>query len=232
MDVADSFYRRVLRGLFLVSFALLSINARAGDEQIWTAVAINGPVQQDSRWLAWFDGHARFRDQGSDLDVSIIRPAIGWRLNSRVDLWAGYAWVNTERPGRDVHEERLWQQATYGLGNFAGGKLSGRTRLEQRERSSGSDTGWRLRQMLRYGRPLPESPWGLVVSTELFAGLNEADWGQRSGFDQGRTFFGASRALSPKARVEFGYLNQHIRIAGSPPDRTNHNLSVAFFATL
>ena len=47
----------------------------------------------------------------------------------------------------------MFQQATLFVRDLPG-ELQSRTRLEQRWRTDGRDTGWRLRQMLRYEYPV------------------------------------------------------------------------------
>lgn len=230
---------RLQRRLASLSVLLLAVagyapgRAVADDRQAWTALFVNGPVSRGSRLLGWFDGHARFREDGDELDVSLLRPGLGWRVGPKLDLWIGYARIETQRAGDDVEEERAWQQATYPVAKWAGGSLSGRTRLEQRFRDTGDDTGWRLRQFFRYARPsASHERFGLLASTEVFYSLNEADWGQRSGFDQNRALLGGYYQPSARWRVEAGYMHQYIRVAGPRPDLTHHNLSVAVFALL
>ena len=203
--------------------------ASGSDFQAWSAVAINGPVKEDSNLMLWFDGHARFRDDASDLGVSIIRPALGWRLNPKLTLWGGYARVTGHRTGPNIEEDRIWQQATYPIATIFGGNLSGRTRLEQRFRKVGSDTGHRFRQFTRWAKPLDNPAASVVIWSELFLGLNDTDWGQRSGYDQHRLFLGMGWQLSDNMRIEGGYLNNHI---DGSPGPTNHNISLTIFARL
>lgn len=213
--------------------ALAPDAVRADDNQSWNALFVNGPVAEGSRLLAWFDGHARYGADGESLDVTILRPGVGWRVGPKLDLWVGYARVDTLRAGPDLEEDRAWQQASFPIGELAGGRLTGRTRLEQRFRDTGDDTGWRLRQFFRWSRPLASNPrLGLLASTELFFGLNTADWGQRSGFDQNRGLVGGYYQPSAAWRFEAGYMHQYIRVGGPRPDRTNHNLSLTFFMLL
>jgi hypothetical protein len=217
----------------LVALAALAAPASAAahdDRQVWTAAFASGPVQEGSRVLAWFDGHARFREEGERLDVTIVRPGIGWRVSPRLDLWAGYAHVTLRRPGPDGEEHRAWQQATYPIADIAGGRLTGRTRLEQRFREGGDDTGLRLRQFVRWSRPIAASDVSVVVSNETFIGINDTDWGQADGYDQNRAFVGLGWQVAPKLRLEAGYMNQHIDVS-SGPDRRNDNLLVSAFAT-
>lgn len=207
--------------------------AVADDTQAWFAVFANGPVSADSKLLVWFDGHARYRNDAEELDTTILRPGVGWRVGKGLDLWVGYARIETQRTGRDLIEDRAWQQASYPVAEWLGGRLTGRTRLEQRFRETGSDTGWRLRQMFRYARPFAaDKRFGLLVSTEIFANFDSTDWGQRSGFDQNRALFGGYFQPSKHLRVEAGYMHQHIRVAGPAPDRRNDNLSLTVVVPL
>ena len=212
--------------------ATLSVPATANDNQLWSALAVNGPVDEDSNLLLWFDGHARFRDDASDLGVSIIRPGIGWRASANLDLWLGYARVTSHLDGPDIAENRIWQQATYPVTTVLGGSVSGRTRLEQRFRETGDDTGWRLRQFVRWARPLEGTPVSFVLANEVFVGLNGADWGQRSGFDQNRGFAGINWKIRDNLAVEAGYLNNLLDRGDGFDDQMNHNLSVALFVNL
>lgn len=203
--------------------------ARADDTQGWGALFVNGPVGRDSRVLVWFDAHARYRNDAEDLDVTILRPGVGWRVGKSLDLWVGYARVETQRTGPDLVEDRAWQQATYPVAEWFGGRLTGRTRLEQRFRDTGSDTGWRVRQFFRYARPFAaDGRFGLLLWNETFLTFNDTDWGQRSGFDQNRALVGGYFHPHPRLRLEAGYMNQYIRGPGPAPDRTNDVVSLAF----
>lgn len=225
---------RMVKKLFLllsVVAVLFASKASADDSQAWSAIAINGPLEENSNFLLWFDGHARFQIGDNELGVTIIRPGIGWQVTDKLKLWLGYAWVTGRRDGPDVKEERIWQQATYPVAQFFGGRLSGRTRLEQRTRDGGSDTGWRLRQSWRWSRPVEGTKLSFIVANETFFGLNDADWGQRDGYDQNRAFLGLGWQATPKVRVDTGYLNNHID-RGSAGDRTNHIIALALSVAL
>jgi len=224
---------RIHRQAMLLAAALLSAVAAApaagGDTQGWSALAISGPVQPDSRFLLWFDSHARFRDDSSELGVTIARPGVGWRVGERSALWLGYGRITNHLDGPNIGENRIWQQATFPLGTVFGGSLSNRTRLEQRFREDGADTGHRLRQFLRWARPLTET-FSAVAWNELFIGLNTTDWGQRDGFDQNRLFAGGAWHIKDKLRLELGYLNNRLGRPGD--DQTNHNVSLSLFLSL
>lgn len=202
--------------------------AHADDDQTWLAVNASGPVAKDSKVLVWLDMHHRSFSSSGERDVTIVRPGMGFRVSPALDVWIGYAWVTIAREGKDVREERFWQQATYPLGEFLGGQLSGRTRLEQRTRDGSDDVGVRLRQQLRYAYRFEDSPFGLVAWNEAFLGLNETRWGQRSGFDQNRLFAGLSFNAASNLRFEAGYLNQFISGSSADIERDNLQMSATY----
>lgn len=210
---------------------LPSVAAASSDTQLWGALAVTGAVNDDSRALVWFDGHARSRDNVSDLGVSIIRPGVGWRVNDKLSLWVGYASVVARRENAaNLRENRIWQQATFAIGEFAGGNFSGRTRLEQRFSDLGNDTGWRIRQFVRYARPFEDTNYSFIAWNELFVGFNDTDWGARAGYDQNRTFIGGGWQVVKNIRLEGGYLLNNINRDG--PSVTNHVISFGIFAAL
>jgi hypothetical protein len=223
-----------LAAVVAATVALLSA-AQAQDDsdfQAWSAVFLTAKPSDDSRLLLWFDGHARFSNDASRLGVSILRPAVGWRVSDNLDVWAGYARVVSRSDSApEVEEDRLWQQATYPISDVLGGRLTGRTRLEQRFRGTGEDTGHRLRQFVRWERRLEGTPFSALVADEFFVNFNDADWGQRSGFDQNRLFIGGALHLSKRARFEGGYLNNILNVAG-PDNQMNHNVFFQLFVNL
>lgn len=207
-----------------------SVQAEDNDFQAWSALAIAGPIKEDNRLLVWLDAHARFRDDAGDLGVTILRPGVGWRVSDHLNLWLGYARVVSRlNNNSDIDEDRIWQQATYSLGNIAGGSLSGRSRLEQRFRDTGDDTGWRYRQFLRWeGLKSNSVDFTLVVWNELFLNINDADWGQEDGFNQNRLFLGGAWRYPNLGRFELGYLNNAINTPGRD-NQYNNNLSATLF---
>ena len=198
------------------------------DEQAWINLTAIGPVSGDLVYFA--EVQPRFGN-GARLDQLLLRGAVGWKLSPSVTLYQGYAHVVTAiENGRDINEERSFQQLNLALGKPLRGELSSRTRVEQRWRSNGNDMGWRLREMLRYEHPLKPGSDAVngLVWTEAFIALNDTDWGARSGFDQLRTFVGAEIGLPGASTVELGYLNQTInQTAGRT--RINHAASVTLW---
>jgi len=214
------------------AFVMPVASARAEtthDEQAWINLTATGSLSGDLVYFA--ELQPRIGDGVSRIDQLLLRGAVGWRLSPAVTVYQGYAHVAVPiEGGRDINEERSFQQLSLALGKPLGGELSSRTRLEQRWRSNGRDVGWRLREMLRYEHALKPGSDAVnaLVWSEAFLALNDTDWGAKSGFDQLRTFVGTEIGLRGASTVELGYLNQTIN---QPAGRTrmNHVASVTLW---
>ena len=188
-----------------------------------------GPVSGDLIYFA--EIQPRVGNGASQVEQTILRGAIGWKLSSSLSVYQGYGHIMLpSQGGRDVNEERSFQQINWIIGTPRRGELSSRTRLEQRWRSDGNGTGWRLREMLRYEKPLKQGSDAVnaLVYAEGFTALNSTDWGQKAGFDQVRSFAGAEIKLVGKSTAELGYLNQYID-QGNGARRMNHIASITLF---
>lgn len=223
---------RRLAACFSACLALLSSPAGAAtseDEQFWLNLTAMGSIKDELVYFA--EIQPRIGDGMSRVDQSLFRGALGWKLSPTMTVYQGYAHVVVPiEGGKDINEERSFQQLSWTLGKPWGGELSSRTRLEQRWRSNGDDMGWRLREMLRYEKPLKPGSDAVnaLVYAEGFAALNDTDWGARSGFDQLRSFVGAEIGLPGVSTLEVGYLNQLVnQRAGNT--RVNHVASVTLF---
>lgn len=199
------------------------------DEQVWVNLTAMGSISDKLVYFA--ELQPRVGDGVSRLDPLLLRGAVGWKLSPSVTLYQGYAHViSPVDGGRDINEERSFQQLNVALGKPLGGELSSRTRLEQRWRSDGGDMGWRLREMLRYEHPLKAGSDAVnaLVYAEGFIALNDTDWGARGGFDQLRSFVGAEVGLPGASTLELGYLNQTIDQTRGRV-RMNHVASITLF---
>lgn len=234
----DGLYRPFpMRNLVLTAFgAALSFSCSGEalaetrhDEQIWINLTAMGPISGKLVYFGEFQ--PRIGDGASRTVTAIMRGAIGWKLSPAVTVYQGYAHVvQPVAGGRDVNEERGFQQISWNIGKPWGGELSSRTRLEQRWRSDGDDMGWRLREMLRYEKALKPGTHGpsALVYSELFVALNDTDWGARGGFDQVRNFVGLEIPVKGATTIEAGYLNQWID-QGAGRSRMNHAAAISLW---
>lgn len=219
----------------LMACAAVAAPAHAEDDvQAWGAVVANGPVRGDL--FLWLEGQARATDNAGGGSQIIVRPAIGARIAPDAHAVVGYAHVRTDpENGRSTREHRVWQQVQFAALRHPNGspKLISRTRLEQRmfEGPGRDDTGWRLRQQVRFQTPIARNGTiHAIALTEGFFNLNSTDWGARDGVDQWRTFIGVGLPIAPRVRLEPGYLNQYVVRRGE--NRMNHVLSATLTVAL
>ncbi|PZQ65867.1 MAG: DUF2490 domain-containing protein [Phenylobacterium zucineum] len=215
-----------------VATAIAAPAAAMDDTQAWGAVLANGPVRGDL--FLWLEGQARATDDLGGGSQIIIRPAVGARIAPDAHAVAGYAYVRTDpEDGRTTNEHRIWQQVQFApvRGPTGAPRIISRTRLEQRIFEGRDDTGWRLRQLVRFQAPITrQGAVQAIVFTEGFVNFNSTDWGARDGLDQWRTFVGVGLPVRTGVRLEAGYLNQHIFRRGE--DRDNHALSATVVMAL
>lgn len=206
--------------------------AQDSDRAAWFAFAgvgeLKGPAEGRLRW--WFDAHSRFFEDSDGFETSIIRPGVGYALSANTTAWMGYAWIENDPRSGSFTEQRFWQQLTWGR-RFDWGTPFLRTRLEQRIDERDSDTGWRLRQFVRWTRPVTEgSPYAWRLWNEGFYDLNDTGWGQDTGFRQNRAFAGVGLALVTGLTLEVGYLNQYLS-RNEADDSSNHVLAVTLLGS-
>ena len=210
--------------LFCAALPATAAAGTAQDEQLWVNMTAMGPVS--GKLIYFAEVQPRFSHRAEGADQTLLRGALGWKLSDRVSLYQGYAHVMVG----NANEERSFQQLGWIVGKPWGGELSSRTRLEQRWRSDGHEMGWRMREMIRYEKPLNarSDAVNALVYAEGFMALNSTDWGAKAGFDQVRSFVGAELGLPGASTMELGYLNQIVNQRGGDL-RVNHVASVTFF---
>ena len=213
--------------VFALSIAPLSW-AHATDDRpgIWTVFTATDTFPANtgkSRWSYWFDAQARFPDLGSGATQFLARPGIGYQQGKNLQMWAGYARIESENAaGFSRHENRYWQQLNWKAASALGGVFTMRMRLEERLVSTGNDTGLVLRFMTRYTRPIGAAgDKKLMISLEPFYDLNDTDWGGEAGFGQNRAVVGIGWKLNDRLSLSGSYMNQFVwRDSGE--DISNH----------
>jgi hypothetical protein len=101
--------------------------------------------------------------------------------------------------------------------------------MEQRFVSTGSDTGWRLREFVKVARPLStRKVWSAVISDEIFLNLNSTNFGASAGTDRNRFFVGPGVILNKALALEIGYLNQYT-FRSNGPDKNDHLFATNLF---
>lgn len=207
-------------------------NATDDNVGLWTVFTTTDAFPSDSgtsRWSYWFDGQVRFPDLGSDATQLLARPGIGYRPGNNLQMWVGYARIESESAsGVSSFENRYWQQLNWKAGEALGGNFTLRTRLMERNVSTGDDVGLVLRFRAQYSRPIGgQGDKNLIVSLEPFFNLNDTDWGGKSKLSQNRVVVGVGWKLSKKLTLTTAYMNQFVW-RDSAEDSSNH-VAVANF---
>ena len=189
-------------------------------------------VHLNDKYALWLEYQWRRQDFVGTWQQSLARTGVQYQLAEGVSAMLGYAYVISypfgDYPaGRyTVPEHRIFEQLVWNgqTGRLA---LNHRIRLEQRYLGSVDQqapeygvSNWtymnRVRYQLRATLPLggkeKQPGWYLAVYDEVFIGFGRQV--RQNVFDQNRIGLLFGRQLSPKLRIEAGYLNQTVQQAG------------------
>jgi hypothetical protein len=151
------------------------------------------------------------RDGVETVDLLSLRGTLARDLASGFSVGGGYG-VAAGFPssGGTQVEHRLHQQLVWSP-RLAAGSLALRTRFEERFLDGDDRAALRVRQAVRFTRPLSTSGrLSLVIADEVMAHVGTTSRVRR-GFDQHRVFVGVRRSVTPRTAVEIGYVNQYLR---------------------
>ena len=211
--------------LFIVVCAIPAAACASADSQIWTTAGASFKLSDS--WRLSEEVVTRFSDNRNGLYEIESATMLNYRLSKNVTVAAGYI-HDPQYFGGDftVMERRAREQITVdNLARLGPGKLSARTRLEQRWRDHIDGTGWRLRPYAKYSLPLAGKA-SLNLSHELFVNLNTTSFQRQDGIDRMRNLISVSGPVSAKINAEAGYMNQHGFVRGGPDSSDN----IAYFA--
>lgn len=212
---------------FVLGLAPCPLAAQDHDLQQWTLLVAQGPISDDL--VVQAEMQPRLTNDANRLGQFQISPAIGYRVSKKATVFIGYMFVHTDPVDRPAFEEnRIYQHVVYPIGKVGDVTLTARTRMEARTVVGAEDLAWRFRQQVRAQLPFKEDRGPLlVVWSEAFLNLNDADWGPREGMDRWRNFVGVSVPVAKGVMLEHGYLNQAVLRSGE--DRFDHIASVTMF---
>lgn len=172
---------------------------------------------------------------------SLARMGINYKVNPKLTLRAGYAWIETfnygdiplQAGGRTFTEHRVYQMATLS-DKISKTEFSHRFMLEQRwigrflnPMAAKEDDFFyvnRFRYMFRLQHPLAKSPkpgreWYGALFDEIFIGFGKNV--NENVFDQNRLGVLTGYRFGPLIRVEGGYFNQILQL---PREINNRNV--------
>ncbi|MBD2840816.1 DUF2490 domain-containing protein [Erythrobacter sp. KMU-140] len=212
----------------LALFATASpASATEEDFNIWTGQFIVVDLNEEGDWFVRGEAQERFTDDADRLGQLLLRSLVGYRINDRVSIGGGYAYILTDPVGPvEVNEHRFYQELNVRLVETSGGlTIDSRTRLEQRTFEEGDQTAWRFRNFVQLRASITQNN-KVIAYTEPFIELNETEF-QRGGLSVWRNFVGVSFPLAEGIEVVPGYLNQYVIRDGE--DRIDHIANVNLF---
>lgn len=208
----------------------------------WYGISARGRLDQVSprlRNLEWsFLNQARlshnpqplFKDTANKLSESLLFIQFNYHLSDQFHVGLGYTHDWLDR----FNENRPYEELGLRSPESAWGRLTSRTRLEQRvnEKATQDNVGVRLRELVDWSYPIPGLPKVSVrLYDELMWYLNSSTW-RNDGFAENRAYGGLDFKLLPKLTLSLGYLNQYVRKGSSKTSQLNHalftNIDVSF----
>lgn len=197
------------------------------DMSVW----ISNTFQTDfggSPYLAFLELHPRTKSDNNKFSQVIVRPLLGYKIKTHLQIWGGYTWqgeyndqIDFEMATNDIMEQLQWVDNWTSQLNF-----QYRFRLEQRLFAHEEDVGHRMRHRVRFMYSIPDTKAYLIATDELFIYLNDIDHGRlahsvQSGVNQNRSYVGVGYKVAPFMNVDTGYQLQYVHNYGSL-DVVNH----------
>ena len=217
------------RRIFLI-FLFLAIPcitpAKAGtnnDIQQWSLIFVNHHFTD--KWSASMQVENRLRDDASEVDKQVYKPAGYYLFTETLQLGVGYKYV---RKHDASDEQDPWQELFYRPIPTSKFTWIHQFRLEQRTGSSIDGVVPRLRYLIHVNHPIGDSGdyyWAAQEAVRFNAASK--DTGPVDGFEQSRLYLGVGKRLSRKMKVEVGYLWNYQRIRDGN-DLSNHVLRLQF----
>jgi hypothetical protein len=224
-NMQNKSFVKILIGTFLL-ISTSVVNAETiEDGRLWLNFSLQGALPVES-WNWSVDLRPRWRDEGRHFDQFLSSLFINKTMTPKFALGFGVDHVVSHPANRESFEEnRAVLQMQYFLDDFAGVRLSSRTRFEFRYREDFDDAAYRFREQIRASYPLKAMPSvSAVIFDELLINLNNTDWNVTRGVDQNRLFAGFAYQGNKHTSFEFGYLHQLVNT--KTIDQENHILSV------
>ncbi len=208
-------------------------NTRINDKNNIGWYAFNGTFNVNKKWSIFTEYHWRRDHIITKWQQSILRTGINFKVNKKILLRAGYAWIETYNYGdvpinsfgKQFTEHRAYQMVTL-LDKISKVDLSHRFMLEQRWIGRYSNAFLtkedehvfvnRLRYMYRmqiplHGNAVDDKTLYAAIYDEIFLGFGKNV--NENIFDQNRLGILLGYQFSSHLRVEGGFLNQIVQLS-------------------
>jgi len=188
-----------------------NVYAVEDDYALWLLASTSGDLgdQEQSSWRYMFHGEYRLFNALEGTRQVVGRTGIGYQLSRGFSIWLRYDFHYTNSRERGALRENRLQQVVDWAGDGPGiTTIKMRGIIEERWLEGRDGTGLRLRLQARVEWPMQgRSGTNWVVWVEPFYDLRTLNW-VNNGWNQNRTFLGASLPLCSGDQLELGYMNQ------------------------
>lgn len=184
-------------GALLCAFAASGARAANEEEQVWISNTL--VAEASKRDTIIMSVGQRFRPPSAGGDQQVAYTVLEHSFDKHFQMGAmGYYRSDPEQ------ELRLYEQVT-----FERGPWSSRTRLEERYLSPLDKVSWRLRQRIRFVKPIDrDEKWNAIAMTEYLFHMNAARPTDKTGLAVSRYMIGVNRALTKNLALQFIYMRQ------------------------
>ena len=221
--------RRAILLALAIGVAVPAAAQNGAEPHMWTAVTLQGRVSSDSPWRWAADSLVRTRDGAGTMDLAAEWVTVTRDLTQRSVAGVGYAYLTGFPDNGTIREHRIVQQYTWSTGNWW--RTSLKSRLEERFVVTRGLLPFRMRQQIRVTWPLAaKGTLRGIVSEEALVNVNTNALARR-GLESNRLFVGLGRIVSPRTRMEVGYLSLYTRAAANGK-RRSHVMSAALTVVL
>lgn len=191
---------------FLAAFIFLTLPFLAfgadNSNDFWFGTFSTKPITK--KYSLWTEAQLRFDLDQNQMQQTLYRTGLLYSLNNTQSIGLLYAFIQTG----NLSEHRLAVQHTMFFGNYLGGKLSHRLRLEARRFEDLGFGAERLRYLIRY-EGNTTSHLKPLVWDELFLNSRKEELTGNKYIDRNRLFLGFRKNFKESSTaIEFGYLNQ------------------------
>ncbi len=211
-------FKKYISLLVFLSFTN-SVSAAEQDQQIWIQTVLTSPIiEKDHPLSVSLEYQPRHSNDLSRNDVSILRPALTYKYNSKFSFTLGY--FSQHAYDFAEIERRLWQQVQF-FEELSLFEYQLRIRLEQRIRRNsiinGTDDSQvlsRIRFAFRLQTKQNFYGFSPFLIDEIMFNIDDSKSTGFSkinaGYDQNRIFLGVTKQIASRLSVDFGYMNSNI----------------------
>lgn len=199
---------RFIALLFFITTPLQAFGTENSND-FWFGTFSTKPITK--KYSLWTEAQLRFDLDQNQMQQTLYRTGLLYSLNNTQNIGLLYAFIQTG----SLNEHRLAFQHTMFFGNYLGGRLSHRLRLEARRFEDLGFGAERLRYLLRYEANTEDNLKPLIWD-ELFINSRKEELTGNKYIDRNRLFLGFRKNFKENnTALEFGYLNQLVPMESS-----------------